>query len=379
LVSKPGRLDPIWQLAVVGVDQNGASDLGEFLAERLVTMQHRFLAAALALCIGSVSACGSSTRSSVELDLPATTFGEPSGYGSVAWFDENVLAVQVSEGVFARSDLAILGMDGGSRDVIPVEPRPECVDTSFGAPTTIAPRRLGAVDYCAWPDRPPTADFVEVDLTSGTSISLATLDEAPRTLTWSPELGEGIFSYGSRICEGLRRIRDGRDEPLDLLVTVSGKQFNLGDDIWEHCETTGRADYPAYAPDGERFAFLASPGPGGAADPDAGPPWAIVVVGSDGSPQAVLDGIRDPGGLAWAADGSTVIFAGEYGDRTGLWAAAIDGSQMWHLSPERPDSIALSPDRQRLAGVVWDTFATVSPRSHIIIVELPDFAKLRMA
>jgi hypothetical protein len=78
--------------------------------------------------------------------------------------------------------------------------------------------------------------LIEFDLQSGAPTQLASLDTHPAAVAWSGELGEGVFSYGSRICQGLGRIRDGRDEPIDLVVTIGDRQFNLRDEIWTRCE-----------------------------------------------------------------------------------------------------------------------------------------------
>jgi hypothetical protein len=341
--------------------------------------QFKFFAPLILATAVGLTGCGGGTVSPLELDLATTTVGEPGDYVSIAWFDDEHLAFGADTNLIPTLRIVVLDLRSGEVNALPVEPRAGCVENFHNIATTLAPGRLGASDVCVWPDRAATADLIEFDLQSGAPTQLASLDTHPAAVAWSGELGEGVFSYGSRICQGLGRIRDGRDEPIDLVVTIGDRQFNLRDDIWTRCETSGRADYPAYAPDGERWAFLASPGPGGAADPGGGPPWAIVIVEVDGTSRTILDGIREPGGLAWAADGSTLIFAGSYGGSSGVWATPTTGDRLWRLTPERPDWLAVSPDRRRLAGIVTDVFESLTPETHIFTLDLPDFAELDAA
>jgi len=130
----------------------------------------------------------------------------------------------------------------------------------------------------------------------------------------------------------------------------------------------GHAYSPAFSPDGTRLAYLSRPGEQG--------PFSIFVANADGSGAVNLTGAMQVQGdelasLAWAPDGSRIVFESTEGGTTRLFTVGIDGSGPRPLfdGADSRKSPSISPDGKSLAyqlqsvtgdGAAFGSFLAVS-------------------
>jgi hypothetical protein len=269
-----------------------------------------------AVAILVVAACGAPPVNT----LPASVVdAPPRPYSGVAWIGEQ-LAV-----AYLGPVPGIVELERDGLEVADLTPplSGDCGHREFMAVHGVDPGSFGFAQVCF---NGPSAEFVQLDPSSGRTQSLGPATSIPFDAAWSPD-GAITYSTGDVLCTTLNRL-DGQDRPISVTVDIDGDQFEAGQDITHlpyGCPVGGRAGFPAV--DGEgTLAFMASSD----GDTPAGPglldrPWAVVV-DEDGQGRTVLSGIKDPRDLAWRGD--ALIFAGEVDGRGGIWAVDLDGSNL---------------------------------------------------
>jgi|SRR5215210_6247914 len=151
-------------------------------------------------------------------------------------------------------------------------------------------------------------------------------------------------------------LHDGR------LLIVSGREGMLlrrepDGSLVTHADLTRLSGGPwnEIVVDGRGNAYVNSTGfdfPGGQFAPGI-----IAVVGPDGAPREVADGVAFPNGMAVTPDNSTLILAESYGSRLTAFDIADDGSlsnrRMWaRLDRAAPDGICLDAENAAWYGDV---------------------------
>ncbi|HKE96897.1 MAG TPA: LpqB family beta-propeller domain-containing protein [Povalibacter sp.] len=125
---------------------------------------------------------------------------------------------------------------------------------------------------------------------------------APTQVTWSADDKVLVYSaFGSSGTQVLYRL------PLDSLAP---QPIPLSLSCWDITS-------PAFSPDGSLIAFICT---------TSVAVYSIHATHPDGSNLRKLADVKGyPGGLAWSADGSHVVFANDSGDGGGLWQVSLDG------------------------------------------------------
>jgi hypothetical protein len=193
-------------------------------------------------------------------------------------------------------------------------------------------------------------------------VSLATAHGTSNTVTftWDGSMSSVVYEVEGSLCATLRaHTVGGEDAPLAASATVSGDVMALGENLdanEDRCTRTGRAGRAVYGPDGKTLALVASPARGRTGQDRIDLPWGLVVVAPDGVATTILEGLREPMGLAWISVDELLV-SGTLGDQEGVWRVPVRGGEPERAGLETLGSLALSPDRRSFAG-----FRTWSPK-----------------
>ena len=185
--------------------------------------------------------------------------------------------------------------------------------------------------------------------------SLGTLigDLAPVTFAWNQALTSVVYEVDGSLCATLYTYTaEAGSRPLGVTAEVDGELVELGEDLGSNadgCTRTGRAARPAYAPDGQRLALLASPAGGRTGQDRIDLPWGLVVLSPDGVATTILEGLRDPLGVAWISEGDLLVTATLNGQR-GVWRVPVGGGDPVLVASEAVGALAVAPDGRAFAG-----------------------------
>ena len=178
-------------------------------------------------------------------------------------------------------------------------------------------------------------------------------------VSWNRDLTTGIGAQSSRTCSNVASVASNGPQAIRVEISEGGKAWRLDDWLRRpagaSCTNEGRADCPAWSPDGRQIALLASPksvGVEGQGRLDA--PWNIYLI-DVGSlrPTSVLGNLRDPCDLAWSPAGRWLVFTGSLVDQRGVWLFSQSTKRL-HLVASRGNDFrhpVWSPDGRKLAVI----------------------------
>jgi hypothetical protein len=349
--------------------------------------------AALLLSL-TVAACGGlgqppagahpdSSVVAVRLDLAATPISVPRGdYSGIAWVTEDAIDVGFDPGSDQPpNDIWQLSPNGGQLKKIALPADPSCrllwykgshrrPDGTLGLVRECQPIVGSEIGNTVW-----QRSLVSVNRATGAMREIRGVVLSPDSVSWMPDGRSGAFSTGDDICESIVVMEPTTQHLVNLSVGDGARRFSLDADSApgsNDCTNTGRADYPAYSPTGDRLAFLASPasiGVSGQARLDA--PWGLYLTSGAGVPHEVMGDIVNPPGLAWTTNGRWLIFSGGVGDQgVATWAVEAATGRLVRLSVQGLDSLDVSPDGTRLVGVTTTASTTWPPLGDIVVINL---------
>jgi WD40 repeat protein len=317
---------------------------------------------------GSGSVKAAATAAPLGHQLPASA-----GYlYNLAWLRDGTLVVGTGLDTAPTSwPVWQLRPDGSELRQISLPPDRSCRLTSYMFPTALPDGRVGLTRTChSLTDLSAAVDtIIAYDPKSQVFQTLADLMGRMHVsgTSWNPGMTRGVGAASSGICARVAWLTPNGPQGIPVEIGEGAKKWRLDD--WlrrppgQHCTNEGRADCPAWSPDGRQVALSASPesiGVDGQDRLDAVSGIYLIDVGSL-HVSKVLDNLQNPCDLAWSPDGHWLAFTGKVRGQMGIWLFS-PSTKALHLvafngEPSRP---AWSPDGRRLA-VIEDLSTTKWP------------------
>ena len=284
-------------------------------------------------------------------------------YPGVAWLSpEAIFLIRISDPDSIGTELWSVRPNGSNFVQVPIDD-PKCASTDIHALTRLPDRRIGFIEFCL--NNPnfviPSNDNIFLSALNPASGRVNRLMSEPlgfngHQFTWNPQLTEGFASTLSDLCGSIAGLR--RDRPFypPIPVKDDGYSWDLADyfvDEGHHCDDYGRADWPAWSPDGASIAFFASASQiEGSAFDRVNLPWSLFVMSAEAlEPHKVLGGVLHPRGLSWSTDGR-LAFSGTVSDRgSGTWTFDPDSEEIVRVSPTLTSSLDWSPEGTSIAAI----------------------------
>jgi hypothetical protein len=219
--------------------------------------------------------------------------------------------------------------------------------------TTIDARTAGFAQVCHRSIQSETDALMQLDAASGKTELLAKADFPVARFTWSAGADAGLVTDSSEICSKIGIATEEGVNPLQVLVGEGANRFSLGANLGGDSCRDGRADWPAWSPDGSRIALFASPDSEGRTGLDRlRSPWDLYISGSDFTKmEPALKDVLSPRGLIWSPDNTRLAFSGTRDGEPGTWIFDESSNQLTKVSSDDLAWLTWSPDGQRLAGL----------------------------
>lgn len=272
----------------------------------------------------------------------------------MAWPTDDQLVVtqgDVDSRPYTFSTYVLDPLQGG-RARLELPGREGCERVMYGWPQPLADGRVSMQATCLFPrGSSPSASSaaVAVDPVSGEVEVLSQLgtELSPSGSSWDPAVERGVAAESSSICARLFGI--DRSGPTPLPVRLGeGDDSWLADAVLPSGCTKGRADWPAWSPDGKTIAFFSSPksvGEEGVGRLDA--PWQLLLMDPDTLQTRVLvEGVEHARATTWSPDGRWLAYIAE---EDGVFVVSAAGGRPRQVSEEPARWLAWSPDGDELA------------------------------
>ncbi len=305
----------------------------------------------------------------------------------LAWSDDNTLITGRS-GATLSNTVVTVGLDGQVTQV-PLPWLTGCLTLRYAFPKRMIDGRMIFARFCTRvvgldAERPDMWAAVTLD-SAGSVEVLAEMQGLinPPGVSWSLRQRLGVIASSSSLCSGVGYIDAGGVRPADdLELELGGQRWSAGADFLPEevdsfalsedeldalpdCTKAGKADWPVFSPDGERFALVgAPPGRGGFEREHA------VFVVRGGSARAVARGFEEPRCLAWSADGSALYVSGRRDGDGGVWRVDVADGRLTLLLDEEPEWFAVSPDGSTLAALQAPDGDLAQPQRKLVVHSL---------
>jgi hypothetical protein len=232
----------------------------------------------------------------------------------------------------------------------------------YDRPTLLPNGDLGFIKRCEVPD-----DFKKYPITI-VSYDLPT-DESEQLInsslphwwvgqfTWNPEMTLGVQELNSGLNGTIFWINQNGSEEMNLRVSDGDKSWSLssGYPDWSENPDSGIAGMPAWSPDGNTIAFMASTdaiGRSGFARGSSEFQLYFLDVNSENI-YSVVDNIYDQRDLAWSHDSENIAFIAKHDGPDGIetiWIYNIKTEQLLSITEGDYNSLAWSPDDSEIAA-----------------------------
>lgn len=199
-----------------------------------------------------------------------------------------------------------------------------------------------------------------------------------------------MLGQSSSICAGIAWISPVGIELTDTKATDGGTTFLLdqefrdGYEMWRpsgaykiSCSRNGRAENPAWSPDGRSIAFLADASAIGSEGFDRlDHPWKLYIMDprSRRSVQ-VMDGLGDPCGPTWSPDSKWVMVCARHGSDAGTWVVNVTTHRRLQLFATAIVPFAWAHDGTQVATILpndpKEDISTQLEHQIVVIVDLP--------
>jgi hypothetical protein len=305
---------------------------------------------------------------------------QPANYAGVAWVSpESIFLTRIPDPESVRTELWSVRPDGSGFAEVPISD-PECARADLHAITRLPDRRIGFIEFCL--NNPnfaiPSNDNIFLSAVDPASGRVERLMNEPlgfngHQFTWNPQLTQGFASTLSDLCGSVAGMNRVGLIYLPIPVEDAGFTWDLAEffyDDGEHCDDYGRADWPAWSPDGASVAFFTSvPQTEGSAFDRADLPWSLFVMSANAlEPRKVLGGVLHPRGLSWSIDGR-LAFSGTVTDRgRGTWAFDPDSGELAQVSSALTSWLDWSPEGNKIAAVT-DVGSPAKPEDKLLIFD----------
>lgn len=302
------------------------------------------------------------TRNLLSMSQPSRVPIPNGAYFSTAWLAGGWLVVHYEATDRFEYRPWRLRIDGSGFERLPLGDVPGCVRVRYQKATKLPDGRLGLVAGCEPSDVRHRASFNIVGYNIATQGVEPLLTDPipynPTQFSWNPGLTKAMFGHSSGICGSIAWLtRKGIERP-DITLTDHGRGWHLGAFFdrarGEPCTREGRADLPAWSPNGHGIAFFASPqsiGVGGKARLDQ--PWNLYLMEPAGKViSPLLRNVMDPASLAWSPDSRLLAFTGTIRGRgPGLYVLDAASGGLERLLPYHLGGLDWAPDGGHLVGI----------------------------
>ncbi len=323
----------------------------------------------------------------------------PGDYSGLSWLPNGWLVVEhrptPTASIFGEQ-IWRMRPDGRSFQRIDLPLDPLCRQITYLYPQALPDGRLGLVKLCD-PYR-LRADLehrylVAYETNKGTLSRLMATDLdrfSGSETTWSPQMDRGMLGQSSSICAGIGWISPMGIELTDTTVTDGGTTFLLDQELrdayksWRpggtygrSCSRNGRAENPAWSPDGKRIAFLADASAiGSRGFTRLDHPWKLYLMDPRMRRSVqVMDGLGDPCGPAWSPDSLWVMVCARRGSGAGTWVVNVRTHEKLQLFDQVIAPRAWAPDGRQVATIVpnnpKEDISTQLDHQIVVIVDLP--------
>jgi len=321
----------------------------------------------------------------------------PGDYSAVTWLPNGWLVVQYRPepgGSMLDEQIWKMRPDGSDLQRLALPDDPLCRHTTYLYPRALPDGRLGLVKECGVYRLRADIEhsyLVAYDTERGILSRLMATDLGGSDATWSPHMDRGMLGMSSSICGGIAWITSMGIELTDTKVTDGGTTFLLDQQIRDDyegsrpggtykssCSRNGRAENPAWSPDGSRIAFLADASAIGSDGFDRlDHPWKLYVMDPNTRHSVqVMGGLGDPCGPTWSPDSKWVMVCARWGS-AGTRAVNVRTHQQVRL---RLDGGAFapsawSPDGRQVATILpndpREDISTQLEHQLVVTVDLP--------
>jgi hypothetical protein len=249
--------------------------------------------------------------------------------------------------------------DGTGFRSVPLTRDSQCISGWDGAPTALADGRLAVTRVChTASDIGGIFSVVGYDLTTGKAEDLVAPQAQinPSSTSWNPAADTAIASVSSSICANIFWLKRNGPRPVQVKISEGDKTWRLDQSKPPGsggCPQEGRADLPAWSPDGATVAFFGSPksiGLEGQARLTA--PWNLYLLNPVNLRlKRVLVELKGPSELSWSPDSQWLAFSGKLDHSGGLWLYQVASGKLVRIDTDQPGLLAWSPDGRQVAAI----------------------------